>query len=136
MSDDEPLCPGETATFPSPVEEAERQFQTEDFTSLVGSFAGRFAGEEAEEGLAFYRSELERCGGAADDDLSYEYRDLPGIGDEALEITLSDPADPESGTATVYFARVDDVLVGLSVFAEDPAAIDGEALLALSVGRL
>jgi hypothetical protein len=136
MSDDDPLCDGETATFPQPVEEVERQFQGEDFSSLVGSFAGRFSGDEAEDGLAFYRSELERCGGVADDDLSYEHRELAGIGDEALVITLSDPQDLDVGTATVYFARVDDVLVGVSVFAEDPAAIDGEALLALSVDRL
>jgi hypothetical protein len=136
MDDDDPLCDGAPdVSFPTPVEQIERSFQTDDYSSLVGSFAARFDGDDAEEGLGFYRSELERCGGSADDDLAYEHRDLPGIGDEAVEISLYDPADPASGSALVYFARVDDVLVGVSVFASS-TDIDGESLLALSVGRL
>jgi hypothetical protein len=136
MSEDEPLCAGSSATFPTPVEQIERSFQTEDYSSLVGSFAARFDGEDAEDGLAFYRSELERCGGTAEDELAYEFRELPGIGDEALEISLFDAADPSAGAALIYFARVDDVLVGVSVFSDETAGIDGESLIALSAGRL
>ena len=136
MSEDDPLCAGSSATFPTPVEQIERSFQTEDYSSLVGSFAARFDGEDAEDGLAFYRSELERCGGTAEDELAYEFRELPGIGDEALEISLFDAADPSAGAALIYFARVDDVLVGVSVFAEETSGVDGESLIALSAGRL
>lgn len=134
MSDDEPLCDGGTGTFPTPIEEIERTLQTDDYSSLVGSFAGRFEGDDAEEGLAFYRSEIGRCDGT-DAEYDYRYRDIPGIGDEAMEIILSDPADPASAFS-VYFARVDDVLVGVTVLSDPELGIDGEDLIAISAGRL
>jgi len=135
MGDDEPLCDGgEAAPLPDPVEEITRDFQTEDYSSIISSYAARFDGDDAEEGLGYFRSEIERCDGT-DPEASYELRELSGIGDEAFEITFSDPTDPAAGSATIYFARVDDVLLGVSVLSDPSLGIDGEELLATSADR-
>lgn len=133
MGDEAGLCDGSPDAPPSPVEQIERTFQSGDGQAFVGSFAGRFEGDDASTLLQWFRDETDRC--AADipeDEGQFSIEVLPGVGDEALILTGTDP----SGSSDVAVARVGDVLVGVSSFASPGASVDVRSLLALSVGRL
>jgi hypothetical protein len=127
----EALCTGgEPGSQPLPQEQVQRTFVAQDSSSTVVSFAARYA--DAAAWTAFLGSELDRCGGHADA-FEYEARDLPGIGDEAFVVTYTAPGAIGPGVLT--YARVGDVVVGVTVFAEPGVSMDVTDLLLVSAGR-
>lgn len=136
LSEDEPLCEGgEPAVFDEPVEEASRDFSSDDDEALLASFALRFEDDGAAAVLDFFRDEVERCGGVGSDGEAYELSELTGLGDEALSIDIDLEFEGESLTAGLRTARVGDVVVAVTLFGELDV-LDLEGLLGVMVDRL
>jgi hypothetical protein len=132
MGDEAGLCQGEAVAPPVPVEQITRSFESGDQTAYLASFVGRFEGTDATGLLDWFRDETERCNVEDPDEGTYTVEEIPGVGDEAVILVGTD----EGGSADVAVARVGDVLVGVSSFAEPGAAVDVQSLLALSAGRV
>lgn len=130
---DEPLCEGGDAGFPSPAEEVQVDFQTEDYSAFVGSFAGRFETDVAEV-IDYVRDEGERC---ADSEIGIITVEETGQGDGGLVLSITDEDDSfvGGGVVEIHFAQVGDVLLGVSVLAGPDSGVDGAALLEVMVGR-